>query len=340
VNSIGHEIVLSTVSTLLVTASVFLPIDLRTQIERIICSSLIVLQQGILYLNYSNDQTLVSHYHTLLSLEGATTSSSSAASAALNGSGSSSVATSAAIRSTNKFRIRRNFNCEPIRYHSSLQNQLLSLAFTELTTLYSNGNRSANLCLVKDVCQLCCGYSETQKLGFEILLTLEALTFPSGGGCGGSNLMPILSATPAAAASVASGGCEISSRIFRELSSPQEEVYLVNKMIPMIQREKERVEDFISNFGRAGGGSLAPPPPPAVVAHGAPAQAQGEGQGEGSSAGEEERTPTPYPAGGQLMMKSIPPLAQQPAEQRIKDDESDDDELLLPEINLADPDLN
>lgn len=331
VNSIGQEIVLSTMSALMVTASVFLPIDLRTQIERIVCSGLMTLQQGILHLNYSNDQKLLSHYHTLLSLDG----SSSNPSASSN-SGSSSIATSAAIRSTNKLRIRRNFNCEPIRYNSSLQNQLLSLALYELTTLYPNGNRSANLSLLKDVCQLCCEYPETQKISFEVLLTLENLSFPSGGGCGGSNLIPILGAT--AAVTENQGVNEISPKIFQEMSSPQEEVYLVNKMIPVIQREKERVEDFISNFGK--GPIVALPTVAPGCAHDNQVEVEQGSDGES----EEKRIPTPYPVGGQLMMKSIPPLAHgrtqgKGPQELIKDDESDED-VLLPEINLADPDLN
>ena len=332
VNSVGQETVLRTMSALIVTASVFLPIDLRTQIERIICSGLMVLQQGILHLNYSNDQKLLSHYHTLLSLDG----SSSHPSASSSNSGSSSIATSAAIRSTNKLRIRRNFNCEPIRYNSSLQNQLLSLALYELTTLYPNGNRSANLSLLKDVCQLCCEYPETQKISFEVLLTLENLSFPSGGGCGGSNLIPILGGT-AASVTENQGVNEISPKIFQEMSSPQEEVYLVNRMIPVIQREKQRVEDFISHFGK---GPLTLPIVTPSFAH----DDQGE-NGQGSDGeSKEKRIPTPYPVGGQLMMKSIPPLTHgrpqgKGPQEQIKDDESDED-VLLPEINLADPDLN
>jgi hypothetical protein len=366
----GKEIVLSTLSTLLVTSSVFLPIDLRTQIERITCSALIVLQQGILRLNYSNDQTLISHYHTLLSINDHTTPSTSSSGAASGSSSRSSGAsssaisasnaaaaatvTSATIRSTNKLRIRRHtLNCEPLRYDASLQNDLLTIALYELTSLYGNGNRSANLCLVKEVCQLCSQYPETQRKAREVLLTIECLSFPSGGGCGGSYLSLLQSQGDG------KGVNEMTGKVFQELSSPQEDVYVVNQMIPVIQREREKVEDFIANFGRERERSFAVETVAAAAVTGAgfvsesmavvkPEEEAEERAGEGEE--EEKRTPTPYPVtGGQGVatarggvMKPIPPLAQGRGQMKETEEStgSDEDDELLPEINLADPDVN
>jgi hypothetical protein len=344
IQSIGKEIIFQTIGTLLLTASPLLPIDLRTQIERIICSGLLTLQKGILRLSTPPliSAFLFSSSSHASNLDHLTSSSSS------NSASNSSTSTS--MRSTNKQRIRR-LNCESIRSDPCVQNQFLAIAYYEIATCTSDGNRSGNLSILKDVCQLCSQYSETQIQSLDILLHLESLFFPSGG----SSSLPLLSQN-------------ISSTIFREISS-NEENYLINKTIPVIQKQRELVNDFISvtvsGQKRRGEENEQEEVKNSLIGvrvgdadvgvvrlkneledNGATSQGpfsmmlerdndenEGQKQERGQEAIPVKRIPTPTPPLQTLPKMKMPNLRD--SQQRVEEESDDDD---LPDINLADPD--
>jgi hypothetical protein len=225
IRSIGKEIIFQSIGTLLLTASPLLPIDLRTQIERIICSGLLTLQKGILRLSTSlpsSLSTFSSSHSTNIDVLDKNLSISAASNSA-----------SASLKSTNKQRIRR-LNCESIRSDPIVQNQFLIVAYYDIATRTSDGGRSGNISILKDVCQICSKYFETQFQSLEILTHLECQFFPSGG----SSHLPLVSQ-------------HIPSTVYRELAS-HEENYAINQMRPLIEQQREKVNDFIAGHKRRG----------------------------------------------------------------------------------------